>query len=138
MESAKETTGFRLSSQVRRAPVVWRWDPRVHLRNLGYNLPTGTREVARLNEDPVMREYRAQLAAIDRQILAAVNQRIHLVKQVKAHKTTQGRSFYDPAQEDRVLANLAQANPGPLSEAGLRALFGLILDWAKREADRPG
>jgi len=47
-------------------------------------------------------------------------------------------SFYDPAQEDWVITYLCRANPGPLSNEGLREIYQLILQWAKREAARLG
>ncbi len=77
---------------------------------------------------------RAQIAALDQEILRALNRRIALVRQLKAHKDTLGLNFHDPDQERRVLAALSQANPGPLSEAGLRAIFETLLHWAKRDA----
>jgi chorismate mutase/prephenate dehydratase len=88
-----------------------------------------------LSDDPVLRDHRAQLAAIDREILAALNRRIGVVRQIRQHKQAKGLDFLDPAQERRLLADLAEANPGPLPEAGLREVFGLILAWAKRAAD---
>jgi chorismate mutase/prephenate dehydratase len=89
-----------------------------------------------LRQDPVIQQHREHIAALDLKILEALNQRIHLVKQLKGHKEAQGLSFHDPAQEARVLTTLCQANPGPLSEEGLRAIFTLILAWAKHDAAR--
>ena len=81
-----------------------------------------------------MQQYRAQLAGLDGELLDRLNQRVRLVQQIKAYKDTQGLAFHDPAQEERLLANLCQGNPGPLSPEGLRAIFSLILAWAKRDA----
>jgi chorismate mutase len=94
-----------------------------------------------LSEDPFVQKHREEIAALDRQILEALNRRIGLVKALKDHKEAHGLGFHDPAQEARLLDRLCQANPGPLSEAGLREIFRLILRWAKREAaglGRPG
>jgi chorismate mutase len=93
--------------------------------------------VARLSNDPVVRNHREQIADLDRGILEALNERIRLVRLLKAHKDARGLGFFDPAQEERVLAALGRANGGPLSEEGLREIFGLILVVAKREAARP-
>jgi chorismate mutase len=90
--------------------------------------------VASPRDDPVIRDYREQIAGLDRQILAALNARIDLVRRLKAHKEVRGLGFHDPDQEARLLADLVRANPGPLSEAGLRAVFGLILAQVKHEA----
>lgn len=94
--------------------------------------------MASSSTDPVIRDYREQISEIDLQILEALNKRINLVKRLKDYKDAQGHSFYDAEQEERVLTNLCQANPGPLSNEGLREIFGLILLWAKREAARLG
>ena len=91
--------------------------------------------MAHPSDDPVIRDYREQIAGLDRQILAAVNARIGLVRLLKAHKEALGRGFHDPDQEARLLADLVRANPGPLSEAGLRAVFGQILAQLKREVE---
>jgi chorismate mutase len=90
--------------------------------------------VASPSDDPVIRGYREQVAGLDRQILAALNARIELVRRIAAHKEARGFAFHDPVQEAKLLADLAGANPGPLSEAGLRAVFEVILAQVKHEA----
>jgi chorismate mutase len=55
---------------------------------------------------------------------------------VRRHKAEQGIAFVDPAQEQRLLAALAAANAGPLSEPGLRELFSVVLALTRREAAR--
>lgn len=88
--------------------------------------------------DPVIRSYREQISDNDLKILDALNKRIKLVKTLKDYKETQGLSFYDAAQEDWVVTYLCRANRGPLSNDGVREIFGLILEWAKREAAAMG
>jgi chorismate mutase len=88
------------------------------------------------NTDPVIRNYREQISDNDLKILEALNRRIKLVKRLKDYKESQGLSFYDAAQEDWVITYLCRANPGPLSNEGLREIYGVILQWAKREAAR--
>ncbi|MCE5254982.1 MAG: chorismate mutase [Actinomycetia bacterium] len=88
--------------------------------------------------DPVIRSYREQISDNDLKILEALNRRVKLVKRLKDYKESQGLSFYDPAQEDWVITYLCRANPGPLSNEGLREIYQLILQWAKREAARLG
>ena len=87
-----------------------------------------------MSQDPIIQQHRAGIAELDRQILEALNARIHLVKRLKEHKEALGLGFHDATQEDRLLSALSQANPGPLSEEGLQAIFKLILAWTKREA----
>lgn len=86
--------------------------------------------------DAELAALREQVAACDRALLAALNRRIELVRQVRRHKAEQGIPFVDPAQEQRLLAALGSANAGPISESGLRELFAVVLALTKREAAR--
>jgi chorismate mutase len=90
--------------------------------------------VAAGSTDPVIRNYREQISDNDLKILEALNKRVKLVKSLKDYKEAHGLSFYDAAQEDWVVTYLCRANRGPLSNEGLREIFGLILQRAKREA----
>ncbi len=83
--------------------------------------------------DPVVGDLRARITDADRAILAAVNQRIELVRKLREHKLAQGWVFVDKGREERLLAALAGENPGPLSEGGLRELFTELLALTKRE-----
>jgi chorismate mutase len=86
------------------------------------------------NTDPVIKQYREQISDNDLKILEALNKRIKLVKTLKDYKEAHGLSFYDPAQEDWVVTYLCRANRGPISNEGLREIYTLVLQVAKREA----
>jgi chorismate mutase/prephenate dehydratase len=90
--------------------------------------------VAATSNDPVIKHYREQISDNDVKILEALNKRIKLVKSLKDYKEAQGLSFYDAAQEDWVVTYLCRANRGPLSNEGLREIYQLVLQVAKREA----
>jgi chorismate mutase/prephenate dehydratase len=90
--------------------------------------------VAVPSSDPVIKQYREQISDNDVKILEALNKRVKLVKSLKDYKESQGLSFYDAAQEDWVITYLCRANRGPLSNEGLREIYGLILQVVKREA----
>jgi chorismate mutase/prephenate dehydratase len=85
------------------------------------------------DQDPVVRDYRDRIAAADLELLSTVNRRIELVRALKEHKALAGHDFVDRAQEERLVQRLAEANPGPLSDDGLRALYQALLDLVKRE-----
>ena len=55
------------------------------------------------NRDPVVRELREQIAAVDRELVEAVNRRVALVRRLKEHKTERGHDFVDRAQEERLV-----------------------------------
>ncbi len=89
--------------------------------------------------DPTVTRLRAEITELDRAVLDAVNRRLELVAALRRHKEEVGLPFLDPDRERRLLDDLASANPGPLSEEGVRELFAGILDLTKRElAGRDG
>ena len=68
--------------------------------------------------------------------LDAVNTRLELVAGLRRYKEENGIAFLDPGREEWLLQHLADANAGPLSEEGVRELFGEILALVKRELAR--
>jgi len=85
--------------------------------------------------DQLVGELRERTTETDLALLAAVNRRIELVRELREHKLAQGWGFLDRDREERLLAALAAENPGPLSEAGLRELFTSLLALTKRELE---
>jgi chorismate mutase len=88
-------------------------------------------------QDPVVDDLRARITATDAEIVAAVNRRAALVAELHDHKRAQGYDVFDPAREEQVIAAAVRASHGPLSEAGLRELYGVILPLCTREAANP-
>ncbi|MGN6798935.1 MAG: chorismate mutase [Gaiellaceae bacterium] len=83
--------------------------------------------------DDVLNGLRAEITAIDRELIALVNRRIETVARLKRHKAEHGIAFLDPNREAQMLADRVQENAGPLSEAGLRAFYAELLALVKRE-----
>ena len=83
--------------------------------------------------DPVVHRLREGITENDLAVLAAVNRRLGLVRELREHKRAQGWEFVDRDREEQLLDALAAENPGPLSEAGVRALFAELLALTKRE-----
>ena len=77
---------------------------------------------------------RAQIAALDREVLAALNKRLALVRQVRAHKEETGAPIVDAAREAELLDELVRASEGPLGERAIRSLFAAVLDVMKQES----
>jgi chorismate mutase len=86
--------------------------------------------------DDRIEELRARVAEIDRSLLAAVNERVRLVGELRDEKAARGLPFVDPDQERRLVEALLQANEGPLSDDGVRALAESVLALTKRELSR--
>ena len=92
--------------------------------------------MAEQNDDPLIRQLREQISDTDRTIVEAINTRLKLVARLKAYKESRGIAFVDPEREEWMLSYLTRANRGPLSEEGLREIFGELLDLTKREVSR--
>jgi chorismate mutase len=78
-------------------------------------------------------ELRARIAANDREIVDAVNERLRLVAELWRLKDEHGAERLDPDRERRLREHLAGANGGPLSAEGLDALVTELLALTKRE-----
>src|SRR5690348_8789855 len=83
--------------------------------------------------DAELRQMRDEIVAIDREVLDALNRRLGLVRRVNEHKAATGAPAIDAKREAELLAELAQANRGPLSEEGVRTAFSALLDVMKQE-----
>ena len=78
-------------------------------------------------------EYREKIAAADRDLLAAINRRLELVRELHEHKRAEGIPLRDPTREEQLVVELQAANGGPLSSAGVAELFRHVLDLTRKE-----
>jgi chorismate mutase len=83
--------------------------------------------------DPVLAQLRQQISEIDRSIIEAFNRRLEIAAAIKRHKAEHGIAFVDPDREAAMLDQQSGENRGPLTEAGLRALYTELLALTKRE-----
>jgi chorismate mutase len=88
-------------------------------------------------QDPIVDELRARITAADADIVAAVNRRAAAVAELHAHKRARGYEVFDSAREEQVVQAVLRANAGPLSDEGLRELYGVVLSICTREAAGP-
>jgi len=81
---------------------------------------------------------RTEISELDRRLLELLNRRLELVAAVRDYKDASGERWIDPEREAELLQALVAANPGPLTERGVRSIFSAILDVLKQEvaADR--
>jgi len=100
-------------------------------------MPAYTPAMPNVARDPVVDDLRARITAADADIVAAVNRRASLVAELHAHKRAQGYEVFDSAREEQVVAAALSASRGPISDAGLRELYGVILPLCTREAEGP-
>ena len=78
-------------------------------------------------------EIRAEISANDEAIVAAVNRRLALVTELWELKRRLGLDTVDHDRERRLREELAAANKGRLSPAGLDRLVTELLDLTKHE-----
>jgi chorismate mutase len=76
---------------------------------------------------------RAEIDAIDLELLAGINRRIELVRWLHERKEESGVPVRDEAREEEMLRALVQANEGPLSTDGVGDLLQFVLDLTRRE-----
>jgi chorismate mutase/prephenate dehydratase len=84
-------------------------------------------------DDPTIQRYRDQIESIDRAIVASVNARLRLVRELHVYKGEQGVPLRDPERERWLVERIAATNPGPLSERGVEELVRFVLDLVRRE-----
>ncbi len=88
---------------------------------------------AAMADDPDLDGLREQIAAIDHEVLRALNRRLELVGRVQDRKHAAGTRLIDAGREAELLQQLADANDGPLSEHAVQTLFAAVLDVMKQE-----
>jgi chorismate mutase / prephenate dehydratase len=67
----------------------------------------------------------------DMELLLLFNKRMELAGKVGRTKAEQGLLLFDPCREETILERLAKANPGPLLEESLRAIYREIFSASR-------
>ena len=84
----------------------------------------GRRGPARPAETAELRRLRRRIDALDKRIVALLNERAALAREAGAAKDAAGwRAVRDPDREREVLLRVTMANEGPLPQADLLALY---------------
>lgn len=71
---------------------------------------------------------RAEIDAIDSEILRLLNRRAAIALRVGAVKAEKDASMVDPVREFEVIARLTNENPGPFDATGIENIFQRIID----------
>ena len=72
-------------------------------------------------------ELRAQIDALDLELLALLNQRATLAHEVGEIKRIDGSAVFRPDRETQVIASLQADNPGPLKSSGVATIWREIM-----------
>jgi chorismate mutase/prephenate dehydratase len=82
----------------------------------------------RVDESPELRRLRRRIDALDRRIVAIVNERMELGREVGREKTAAGvRAIRDAEREREVLLRVTMANTGPIPQADLLAIYRRVI-----------
>jgi chorismate mutase len=92
--------------------------------------------VTEQGSDPSVQAARARISALDGELVALINQRLGLVRELHAYKRAQGYPMVDSAREALLLDALVASNPGPIGDDALRELWANLLALLTREAAR--
>jgi chorismate mutase/prephenate dehydratase len=85
---------------------------------------------------PELQPLRAQIDALDRELLALLNRRAGLALQVGEIKKREGSAVFRPEREAQVIDNLKAANPGPLATGSVAPIWREIMS-ACRSLETP-
>ena len=86
--------------------------------------------------DAVVNGLREEISRADEALVAAVNKRLELARQIFEHKEANGIPIVDPGREDAMIARHVRDNPGPLSDEGVADLVRYVLALTKEELGR--
>ena len=84
-------------------------------------------------KDPLVDGLRAQINALDAEIVELVNRRLGVVSALWEHKRKHAQPLRSPEREERLLQHLLASNSGPLSEDGVKRLQEFLLDLTRGE-----
>jgi chorismate mutase len=75
---------------------------------------------------------REEIDALDRQLVALLNERTAIVEKIGEAKKEAEMAVYEPKREDAVYANIASGNHGPLTNDALKRIFERIIDEMRK------
>jgi chorismate mutase / prephenate dehydratase len=78
-----------------------------------------------------LRALRERIDALDRHIVALVNERAELTRAVGVEKERLGRAIRDAGREREVLLRVSMANAGPTPQADLLAIYRRLIASAR-------
>ena len=99
------------------------------------------------NESPELRRLRSRIDALDRRIVALLNERAELAREAGREKAAEGRrAIRDVEREREILLRVTIANDGPIPQADLLAIYRRLFAATRaleardreRAARRPG
>lgn len=85
-----------------------------------------------MSEEKSIEDWRIRIDQIDRQLVELFNERSRCAIEIGHIKARLGLDVYSPQREAQVMANVTDANRGPLADEAIRRLFERIIDESRR------
>ena len=85
----------------------------------------------RPEDERKLEQYREQIDRIDAELLRLLNERAGCALAIGAIKQRNNQPIFVPEREQQVLERLATRNPGPLTDASIKAIYQAIMDQMK-------
>lgn len=79
-----------------------------------------------------LNDHRRRIDDLDRELVRLLNRRAQMSIQLGQIKRETGLPMRDEAREDSILRHVQRANPGPLDDHALAAIFRTILSESRR------
>lgn len=79
-----------------------------------------------------MTQWRQRIDEIDLHLVRLFNERTRCAIEIGHIKKELGLEIYSPTREAQVIANVTNANQGPLDAEAIRRLFERVIDEARR------
>lgn len=80
---------------------------------------------------------RELIDAVDQKLVALLNDRTKIAHEIGHIKKEAGLPVFEPTREEKVLANVASMNEGPLTEQALRNIFEAIMKEMRKIQEDP-
>src|SRR5437870_1727408 len=84
------------------------------------------------SSEKTMDDWRCRIDEIDLQLVKLFNERTQCAIEIGHIKKRRGLEIYSPTREAQVIANVTNANHGPLDGEAIRRLFERVIDEARR------
>ena len=80
---------------------------------------------------------RERIDEVDRKLVHLLNERTRIAHEIGHIKKEAGLPVLEPSREEKVLANVAGMNRGPLTESALRNVFEAIMREMRKVQEDP-
>ena len=80
---------------------------------------------------PGLTTLRKRIDTIDHELVALMNQRADVAREIGHIKSASGELTYDPSREELVLDRVAEANKGPLADDSLKSIFRELISGSR-------